>query len=102
MTAVSAEEEVFKGIVKRVSHNKSERESCFPELFRQVLLTFMSHDFLLKELIKEELITTNMECLKFVLGSLEWIFHSTGERCAKTQCKCRNAQTGGIFVCGGS
>jgi len=35
------------------------------------------------------------------LGSLESIFDSTGERCTKTPRKCLNAQTGGIFVCGG-
>ena len=71
---VSAEEDVFKGIVKRVSYNKSERESCFPELLRQIRLMSISHDFLLKELIKEELITTNIECLNFVVGSLNCFF----------------------------
>ncbi len=35
---VNAEEEVFKGIVKWVSHNKSEREVCFPSLLHQVRL----------------------------------------------------------------
>jgi len=84
-----------------VSHNKGERESCFPELLHQVRLVSTSHDFLLNELVKEELITSNMECLNFVLGSMKWIFSSTVENCGKPPRKCLNTQTNGIFVCGG-
>ena len=98
---VSAEEEVFKGIVKWVSHNRSERESCFPDLLHQVRLMSVSHEFLLNELVKEELITGNRECLNFVLESMKWIFSSTGENCAKRPRKCLDTQTDGIFVCGG-
>jgi len=98
---VSAEKDVFKGIVKWVSHNKGERESCFPELLHQVRLVSTSHDFLLNELVNEELITSNMECLNFVLGSMKWIFSSTVENCGKPPRKCLNTQTNGIFVCGG-
>ena len=98
---VSAEEEVFKGIVKWVSHNKSERQSCFPDLLRQVRLMFVSHEFLLNELDKEELITGNSECLNFVLESMKWIFSSTCKNCAKPPRKCLDTQTDGIFVCGG-
>ena len=98
---VSAEEDVFKGIVKWVTYNKSERESCFPELLRQIRLMSISHDFLLKELIKEELITTNIECLNFVLGSLNCFLSFTGESCTKSPRKCLDTQTDGIFVCGG-
>ena len=98
---VSAEEDVFKGIVKWVSYNKSERESCFPDLLHQVRLMSVSHDFLLNELVKEELITSNNECLCFVLESMKWIFSSTGRNCAKPPRKCLDTQTDGIFVCGG-
>jgi len=98
---VSAEEEVFKGIVKWVSYNKCERESCFPELLHQVRLVSISHEFLLNELVKEELITSNMECLNFVLGSMKWIFSTTNECLDKTPRKCLETQTEVIFVCGG-
>ena len=98
---VSAEEEVFMGIVKWVSHNKSERESHFPALLRQVRLSSISHDFLLKELVKEELITVNIECLKYVLGSMESIFVPSGERVTKAPRNCLKVLVDGIFVCGG-
>ena len=39
---VNTEEEVFKGIVKWVSHDKSEREVDFPGLLHQVLLMTIS------------------------------------------------------------
>ena len=41
---VNAEQEVFNGIVKWVSHNRSEREAHFEELFHQVRLTSISQD----------------------------------------------------------
>ena len=64
---VSAEEEVFKGIVKWVTYSKSERESYFPDLLRHVRLISISHDFLLNELVKEELVAKNSDfCLNFV------------------------------------
>ena len=68
---VIAEEEVFKGIAKWVSHSKSEREGDFCELLRQVLLGSVSHDFLMNELMKEELITKDPEFgLHFVVDAM--------------------------------
>ncbi len=64
---VDAEEDLFKAIVKWVSHNKSEREAHFPELFHQVRLTSIPHDFLENELIKEELVLRNTELLDVVM-----------------------------------
>ena len=98
---VSAEEEVFKGIVKWVSHNKSEREKNFPELLHKVRLNTISRDFLLNDLVKEELITTNNECLNFVLGSFKWIFNPTNECVGKAARKSLQTHRDAIFVCGG-
>ena len=98
---VSAEEEVFKGIVKWVTHNKSERESDFPDLLHQIRLMFISHDFLVNELFREELITTNIDCLNFVLGSMKYILGPTCESGTKPPRKCLEMHTDVIFVCGG-
>ena len=98
---VGTEEDVFKGIVKWVSHNKSEREEAFPELLHQVRLTSVSHDFLLNELIKEELITTNTKLgLNFVADAMKVVLNSIDGQVTQQPRKCLNAHIDGIFVCG--
>ena len=96
---VKAEEEVFKGIVRWVNHNKSEREKEFPYLFHQVRLNSVDQDYLVNELVKEELITTNNECLNFVLGFLKWIL-DPNLQCSIKPRICLQTQKNGIFVCG--
>ena len=98
---VSCEEEIFKGIVKWVSHKKSERESNFAELLSQVRLKSMSHDFLFNELINEELVATNKQTLNFVLRSMKCIVDPYCENAAKPPRKCLERYTDVIFVCGG-
>ena len=98
---VGAEEEIFKGIIKWVSHNKSERERHFLDLLHQVRLRSISSEFLFQELINEELITSNVDCLNFVLGHMKWIFNSTSESCSKPARKCLEMLEDVIFVCGG-
>ena len=98
---VRAEEEIFHGIVKWVSHNRSEREQDFPQLLQQVRLMPISNDFMYNYLVREELVTTNIECTKFVLDSLGSIFGSSGKSLIKPPRKCLEVHQDGIFVCGG-
>ena len=98
---VSSEEEVFKGIVKWVSYNRSDRESSFLDLLRHIRLRSIPHDFLLKKLVKEELITGNNDCLNYLLGSMESIFIATDESLSKAPRNCLKVQVEGIFLCGG-
>ena len=98
---VGSEDEIFKGIVKWVSHKKSERESNFAELFSQVRLKSMSHDFLFNELVNEELVATSKETSNFVLRSMKCIFDPFCEDAAKPPRKCLERYTDVIFVCGG-
>ena len=99
---VNTEEEVFKGIVKWVSHNKSEREVDFPGLLRQVRLVSISHDFLLNELVKEELVATNsVVCLNFVLDAFRLIVSATAGQVIQKPRKCLETHMDAIFVCGG-
>ena len=97
---VKAEEDVFKGIVKWVHHNKIEREKEFSNLFHQVRLNSLQQDYLVNEMVKEELITTNNDCLNFVLGSLKWIFSASDPSSMRPRI-CLQTQMNGIFVCGG-
>ena len=94
---VSYKEEVFDGIVKWVSYDKSERESCFLDLLRQVRLNCVSQDFLQGKLVKEELVTTNNTCFNFVFNSIV----TTHESHFKPPRKCLKLFVEGIFVCGG-
>ena len=99
---VNAEEDIFKGIVMWVSHNKSEREKLFPELLHQVRLPFVSHDFLLNELVNEELITENPEfCSNFVINAMKSVLNPPGGKASWQARKCQETHTDGIFICGG-
>ena len=95
---VRAEEEVFTGIVDWVSHNRSEREVCFPDLIRQVRLRPSSQDILLKKLVNEDLVTTNIECMNFVLRSII----ESDESLSREPRNCLKVQVEGIFLCGGT
>ena len=98
---VNTEEEVFKGIVKWVSHNRSEREVEFAGLLHQVRLVSISHDFLLNELVKEELVSINNSCLCFVLDGMRLMASTTKEPCVQQPRKCLETYISAIFVCGG-
>ena len=97
---VKEEENIFKGIVKWVSHNKSERKGDFPELLHQVRLPFLSHDFLLDELVKDELITKNpVFCSNFVINAMKVVLSSSDS--PQQPRKCQETHIDGIFICGG-
>ena len=99
---VSAEEEVFKGIVKWVSHNRREREAEFPALLRQVRLVSIPHDFLLNELVKEELVATKTElCLNFVLDAMRLMCSATDDQVVQQPRNCLELCINAVFVCGG-
>ena len=97
---VNEEEHIFKGIVRWVSHNKSEREGDFPELLHQVPLPFLSHDFLLDELVKDELITKDpVFCSNFVINAMKVVLSSSDS--PQQPRKCQETHIDGIFICGG-
>ena len=100
---VNTEEDAFKGIVKWVSHHRSEREVEFPALLHQVRLVSISHKFLLNTLVKEELVAKNSEsCLNFVLlDAMRLTVSATDEQVARQPRKCLKMHTEAIFVCGG-
>ena len=99
---VNTEEEVFKGIVKWMSHKRSEREVNFPALLHQVRLVSISHDFLLNKLVKEELVAKNTElCLNVVLDSVRLMASATQDQCVQQPRNCLETNISAIFLCGG-
>ena len=99
---VNAEEDIFKGIVKWVSHNMSGREENLPELLHQVRLPFVSHDFLLTELVKEELLTKNSAfCSQFMIHVIKSLLSSNDGEASYQPRKCQVTHIEGIFLCGG-
>ena len=99
---VGAEEDVFKGIVKWVSHNKSERGGAFPELLHQIRLTSLSFDFVLNKLMKEELFTKDTEFgLNFVVDAVKFMLGATDGQVNQQPRKSLDECVDGIFVRGG-
>ena len=99
---VSGEEQVFKGIVKWVSHNKSEREGNFPQLLHQVRLASISQDSLLNVCVEEELFAKNTEVgFNFLLNALKITLNASNKKVHQQPRKCLETCTDGIFVCGG-
>ena len=99
---VNAEEDIFQGIVKWVSHDKSEREKHFPGLLHQIRLSSISHDFVLNTLVKEELMTENPTfCLNFVVDAMKSVLSSSDRGASQLPRKCQETHIDGIFICGG-
>ena len=99
---VGAEEDVFKGIVKWISYNKSEREGAFPELLHEIRLASVSFDFVLNKLMKEELFTKDAEFgLNFVVDAMKLMLGATDEQVNQQPRKSLNECVDGIFVRGG-
>jgi len=71
--AISREEDVYKTILKWIDHNRSDRSVKFSELFRHVRLTFVPRDFLISDVINNDLVKGNKDCFDGVTSTLAWI-----------------------------
>jgi len=65
---VTAEEDVFKLVLTWIHHDKSERKRYFAELFRQVRLVYVSRDYLISNIVTNDLVKDNEGCLDLVNG----------------------------------
>ena len=99
---VEAEQDIFEGVVRWVLHNRSEREENFPKLLQQVRLSSVSHEYLFNELLNEELVKTNPDCVNFVMEYVKLNFNCRAESSIKPARKCLERNENVIFVCGGS
>ena len=69
--AVSTEDVIFKAIVRWIQHSKSERKGKFEELFRYVRLFFISRDYLLSDVLANDLVSGCSNCLKLAKDAAE-------------------------------
>ena len=69
--AVSTEDVIFKVIVRWIQHCKSERKGKFEELFRYVRLSFISRDYLLSDVLANDLVSGCSNCLRLAKDAAE-------------------------------
>ena len=60
---VNAEEDVFEIILRWTGYKIGERNKYFPDLFREVRLNHVSRDFLLSDVVTNDLVNDNKPCL---------------------------------------
>ena len=70
---VRTEEDVFKVILTWVDRDKSERKKNFAELFREVRLVYISRDYLRSDVVTNELVNKDEDCLDLVKDALKVI-----------------------------
>ena len=68
---VSAEEEVFTLILTWIDREKSERKKYFAALFCEVRLVYVSPDFLLSDIVTNDLVNDNKGCMDLVTDALK-------------------------------
>ena len=67
---VSAEEDVFKIVLAWTDYDSSRRRRYFVELFRHVRLFYGSPDFLLHDIVTNELVKNSNSCLRLVKDAI--------------------------------
>ena len=75
--AIDAEENVFELVLRWIDHDKSQPRVRFRDLFRHVRLTCISRDVLANNVVTNDLVREDDECLENVFLALQWLDRST-------------------------
>ena len=67
---VSAEEDVFNFILAWIDHDTSKRRKYFAELFRRVRLVYVSRDFVSSDVVTNDLVKDNEDCVALVADAM--------------------------------
>ena len=70
---VSAEEDVFTLILTWIDRAKIERKKYFTELFREVRLACVPRDYLLSDIVTNDLVNDNEGCMDLVKDAMKFI-----------------------------
>ena len=71
--SVRAEEDVFNIILSWIDHDKGKRKKYFAELFRQVRLVYVSRDFLVSDIVTNDFVKNDEDCLYLVEDAMKLI-----------------------------
>lgn len=92
---VDSEEDVFKIILTWIEQNQDERKKYFANLFRQVRLLYVSRDFLCSDILSNDFVKTNKECLNLVMDAVE---SQNSKTCSSISEKPRKSQQTSFLV----
>lgn len=96
---ISAEGSIFKIMTMWVGQDRNERKRNFEELFRHVRLTFVSRDYLLSDIITNDLVAENEDCVNRVTSALRLI-EPPSELTAWPQAPRIAQESQGVVICG--
>ena len=68
---VSAEEDVFEIILMWINNDKVQRKEYFSELFRHVRLVYVSRDYVHTDIITNDFVKDNEDCLEHVQNAVK-------------------------------
>jgi len=68
---VRAEEDVFNIILSWIDHDKGKRKKYFAELFHQVRLIYVSRDYLVSDIVTNDLVKDNEDCFYLVEDAMK-------------------------------
>ena len=75
--AISSEKEVINIILNWAEQKKNERKGKLEDLFRHVRFTFLSRDYLKKDVVTNHLVTENSSCLRIVKDAMKGVHRVT-------------------------
>lgn len=96
---ISAEGDIFKIITMWVGQDRNERKGNFEKLFRHVRLTFVSRDYLLSDILTNDLVPENEDCVNRVTSALRLI-EAPCELTAWPQAPRIAQESQGVLICG--
>ncbi len=70
---------MFNIILHWIDHNKSERKKYFANFFRHVGLIYVSRDYLLNDIVTNDLVNDNACCLELVKAAMKVIDSKNSE-----------------------
>ena len=93
---VSAEEDVFKIILRWINRDKSKRKKHFAELFRHVRLVYVTRDYLCNDVVTNELVRDSEGCLDVVKDAMKLIDSKSYKNLSARPRKCLETA---VIVC---